>query len=218
MSRACPLCGRALHPWRTLAPSPAAASVGLPLAADPENERVLERCESCGLALEHGREVDLEVEWQAVSQLDPHGGREVAIPNSASFQAALGGEGWAAIDETPSRLLHTPRSLVLLAERTGHELGPPRFPRFGRNQTWMWQTLLNGLTLHPNFAREARAGRLRPGNARGRAAFAIDIVVTVLAAPLVGLVSVPLELAAALARRGGEMRARVAGAARTASS
>jgi hypothetical protein len=42
-----------------------------------------------------------------------------------------------------------------------------------------------------------------------RLTFAIDSVVSVLAAPLVALVSVPLEALAALARRGGEMRASV---------
>jgi hypothetical protein len=69
----------------------------------------------------------------------------------------------------------------------------------------MWQTLLNGLTFHPNFVREARAGTLRPSTGRGHLAFAADLVVTLLAAPLVALVSFPLELAASLFRRGGEM-------------
>ena len=69
----------------------------------------------------------------------------------------------------------------------------------------MWQTLLNGLTFHPNFAREVRAGRLRPDSARGRFAYAADLVVTVLGAPLIAIVSAPLELVAALARRGGEI-------------
>ena len=62
----------------------------------------------------------------------------------------------------------------------------------------MWQTLLNGLTFHPNFAREVRAGRLRPANARSRGAFVADTVVTVLAGPLALLVSAPLELIASL--------------------
>ncbi len=71
----------------------------------------------------------------------------------------------------------------------------------------MWQTLLNGLTFHANFAREVRAGRLRPSNARSRPRFVADLVVTVLGAPLVLLVSAPLELGAALFRRGGELSA-----------
>jgi hypothetical protein len=73
----------------------------------------------------------------------------------------------------------------------------------------MWQTLLNGLTLHPNFAREVRAGRLRPSGGRGRVAFAVDCVATVLAAPLVALVSFPLELVAVALRRGGLIQARL---------
>ena len=84
-----------------------------------------------------------------------------------------------------------------------------RTPVTARAQAWMWQTMLNGLTFHANFARELRAGRLRPANARSRFAFAADLVVTVLGAPLIAIVSVPLELVAALARRGGEMRAAV---------
>jgi hypothetical protein len=72
----------------------------------------------------------------------------------------------------------------------------------------MWQTLLNGLTFHPNFAREVGAGRLRPGNARSRLAFALDSVVTVLGAPLIALLSIPLESVASLLHRGGELRTR----------
>lgn len=210
MSRACPLCERPLFAWIALPAAPGAASVGLPLASGPGEERVLERCESCGVALERDREVELRDEWEAVCRAAPDGGREIAIPNRASLQAGIGVDGWAAIDLGPGRLLHTPRSLALLAERNEHRLESSRYPPFGRNQGWMWQTLLNGLTLHPNFAREVRAGRLRPSGGRGRAAFAIDLVVSVLAAPLVALVSVPLELAAALAGRGGEARARTA--------
>jgi hypothetical protein len=69
----------------------------------------------------------------------------------------------------------------------------------------MWQTILNGLTFHQNFARGVRAGTLRPGGAWGRLKFGIDTVVTVLAALPVALVSAPLELFAALLGRGGEL-------------
>ena len=71
----------------------------------------------------------------------------------------------------------------------------------------MWQTMLNGLTFHRNFAREVRGGTLRPANSRGRFAFGMDVVVTVLGAPLVLLVSAPFELVAALSRHGGELAA-----------
>jgi hypothetical protein len=129
-------------------------------------------------------------------------------PNRASIQAGLGGEAWAALADAEGPLLLTPRSLELLANRSGLTVTRVRFPLLGRNQAWMWRTLLNGLTFHPNFPREARSGRLRPTGAAGQAKFAIDAVVTVLAAPLVALASIPLELAGALLRRGGVMVAR----------
>jgi hypothetical protein len=48
-----------------------------------------------------------------------------------------------------------------------------------------------------------RAGRLRPRNARSRTAFTVDTIVAVLGAPLVALVSFPLEAVAAISHRGG---------------
>ena len=55
----------------------------------------------------------------------------------------------------------------------------------------MWQTLLNLLTFHRDFASEAVSGRLRPGTGRGRAAFWTDVVVTVLAAIPTAIIAVP---------------------------
>ncbi len=198
----CPLCGRRLYGWIALPARDGEASIGVPL---DEGERVLDRCEGCGVAVERDREVELTAEWEAVCRSGEPGAPEIAIPNRASLQAAIGVEGWAEIDGSPGGLIHTPASLALLAERNDHEL--ERQPRAlsRRAQAWMWQTLLNGLTFHPNFAREVRAGRLRAAGDRAR--FTVDVVVTVLGAPLVALVSVPLELGATLAGRGGELRA-----------
>ena len=177
--------------------------------ADPKTgrgPRVLERCENCGLGVKAGAgSIDLEAEARAISATLDDGSPALVTANRASIQATIGGEGWAAIDIGPGRLLHSPRSLRLLAAQTGGGLAGVRCSRFGRNQAWMWQTLINGLTFHPNFAREVRAGRLRATSARSRLTFAVDCVVTVLAAPLVLLASVPLELVAALAGRGGEL-------------
>jgi hypothetical protein len=176
------------------------ASVGVPAAA----ERVIGRCESCGVALEPGPEIDLAAEWRAVAPGDD--GR-ISVPNRVSLQAAIGVEGWAGFDRSPGSLMLTSRSLELLAEHNGHRLESVRTPVTRRAQGWMWQTLVNGLTFHSNFARDLRAGRMRPQTSRGPVLFAIDCVVTVLAAPLVALVSVPLELAAVALRRGGELTA-----------
>jgi hypothetical protein len=201
----CPLCGAPLYGWILLPPDGGAASVGMALdSGAAEHERVIVRCEECGVALDRNREVDFGAEWEAIA--GSASADVVAAPNRASLQAAIGVEGWAGIGTGAGALLLTPRSLELLATRTGARLGRVRTPVTGRAQAWMWQTLLNGLTFHPNFAREVRAGHLRPANARSRWAFALDTVVTILAAPLVLLVSVPLELGAAVLRRGGEMR------------
>jgi len=209
-SNPCPLCGQPLFGWIALPPESAEASIGMPLAETDAAERVIDRCESCGVAVEHGLDVDLAAEWDAVQAPGGNGRPAIAVPNRASVQAAIGVQGWAAIELSPGRLLLTPRSLALLARRNGARLEPLRWPLWGRGQAWMWQTLLNGLTFHPNFAREVRAGRLRAANARGRLPFALDSVVTVLGAPLIALLSIPLELVAALLRRGGELRTRPA--------
>ena len=60
-------------------------------------------------------------------------------------------------------------------------------------------------TFNENFARQVRAGILRPGGAVGRLKFGIDAVVTALLAIPVAIVSAPLALVAALAGRGGEL-------------
>jgi hypothetical protein len=183
----CPLCGEPLYGW---------------VAAEPR--RILDRCENCGVVVERGAVLDPAAEWRALGD-----GATVALPNRGSLQATIGLDGWAALGLTPGRLVLTRRSLELLAERNGAEIESLSTPSTRRAQAWMWQTLLNGLTFHGNFAREWRAGRLRPASATSRPRFYVDVVVTVLAAPLVALVSVPLELGAALFGRGGELRAEV---------
>jgi hypothetical protein len=206
---ACPLCGSPLYGWLALPSPKSKPTVGRPVD-DDEGAVVFQRCENCGLGVEGDRPAGLELERLPLAITGEGEDARVTAPNRASWQAALGGEGWAGLDQRGGRLVLTPRALELLAERTGLELtSPVRCTRFGRNQAWMWQTLVNGLTFHPNFAREVRAGRLRPHNARNRAAFVIDAVVTVLAAPLVALGSVPLELVATLVGRGGEIVASV---------
>jgi hypothetical protein len=186
----CPLCGQPLYGWIVVAPPGG-------------DERVLVRCENCGAVLERGAEVDVAREWAAVLGE----GGTVSIPNRGSLQATIGLDGWTAIDLAPGRILLTRRALELLAERNRSALESVRTPQRRRAQAWMWQTLLNGLTFHPNFAREVRAGRLRPSSAISRPRFFVDLVVTVLGAPLVALVSVPLEAVAALLGRGGELDA-----------
>lgn len=213
----CPLCGSPLYGWLQIPDPSTRPTVGRPV--DDERSRALDRCEECGAGVYAGTgEVDLRAELDAIMTTAENGDRLLEAANRRSWQASVGGEGWAAIDLHPGRLLLTPRALELLAERNGADLGEVGFPPLGVNQAWMWQTLLNGLTFHPNFAREVRAGRLRMSNARSRFAFAADCVATVLAAPFVLLASFPLELMAAVSGRGGRMVAPLRSGAATSPS
>jgi hypothetical protein len=206
----CPACGGPLYAWVKAHPTDAGRA----------EETLLDRCESCGLAVARDSPVHpasgadargaAERELDRLFERSGNGARgEFRLPNRGSLQAAIGEGSWAALELPERPLILTPRALESLLGRSGGALERVRFPIVGRNQRWMWQTLMNALTFHPNFAREALAGRLRPRRGRGQLTFAIDVVVTVLAAPLVALVGVPLEAGAALVRRGGEMRATV---------
>jgi hypothetical protein len=207
----CPLCGAAAYPWVGVPRAVTAASVGLPSPVDPDasgphDARLVDRCVDCGSGIERAEgAVDLAAELSRIEVDAPAGTRAFAAPNRASWQASLGGDGWAALAEWQGRLLLTPRGLRLLLEKNG--LSPERiaYPPAGPNQRWIWQSILNGITLHHNFLSEVRAGRLRMANARGRVSFVADMVASVLATPLVLLVSVPLEALAALVGRGGRM-------------
>lgn len=204
----CPLCGGSAYGWLTIPPRDSRASVGMLSPVDPDvvtdKERVVDRCTECGSGIERGRgPIDLAAELKAISTERGDGTLLIEAPNRASLQAGIGSEGWAPLAEWRSRLLLTPKGLELLARDQGYELDRVRFQLWGRTQAWMWQTLTNGLTLHPNFLHEVRAGRLRPENARSRFAYVADFVASVLAAPLVALVSFPLELIAIVMRKGG---------------
>jgi hypothetical protein len=137
----------------------------------------------------------------------------VRMANAASLQAWLGAENWAALRIPTKRvapggapshigLEPTPRAARLLLARRGLEVR--RIRHLARpGMAAMWQTLLNLLTFHRDFASEAASGRLRPGTGRGRAAFLTDVVVTLLAAIPTAFIAVLLEGGAVLARRGG---------------
>jgi len=201
----CPLCGKPLYGWVTLPTEGAAPVIGR--AAPETGARVIDRCEACGVGVERGRAIDLAEELRAISEPRGEGGAlRIGCANRASLQAALSAEGWSPIDRLPGRLALTPRSLALLAERNGYRLERASFSPTSRGQAWMWQTLVNALTFHNNFARDVRAGTLRPSRTK-RWMFAVDGVVTVLASPLALLVSLPLETIAALVNRGGWMEA-----------
>jgi hypothetical protein len=161
----------------------------------PREDQVIDRCENCGLAVARGAVPTPEA---AAAELLG----TASVPNAASLQAWLGAENWAALRPGDGSLKPTPRAAELLLASRGMKATRIRhLPAAGMAS--MWQTLLNLLTFHRDFATEAFSGRLRPGSGRGRAAYAIDAVVTILAAVPTAILAVLLEGAAVFARRGG---------------
>jgi hypothetical protein len=159
----------------------------------PREDQVIDRCENCGLAATRGAVPSAEVAAEELSG---------PTPNAASLQAWLGAENWAALRPADRSVKLTPRAAELLLARRGLEVSRVRYLA-GAGIASMWQTLLNLLTFHRDFASEAASGRLRPGAGRGRAAYAIDVLVTVLAAIPTAILAALLEGGALVARRGG---------------
>jgi hypothetical protein len=188
-SRECPACGQPLYGWLEL--------------ETPVGPSLLERCENCRLGLAAGLvPADVSNELLASARNLPDGRLEIRVANRDSTQARLGGLNWAALE--PGRGLYpTPQALELLAEKAGLTLAGLDSPRWGRGQVWIWQSIVNAFTFNQNFALKVRAGLMRPSGFGARLKYAIDAIVTVLATPLVLVVSVPLELIAALRGQGG---------------
>jgi len=188
----CPACGEPLFVWVE------AAGYG------PREDQVIDRCENCGLAVAREAAPSPDEATDALlSGREQRGDRiAVRVDNAASLQAWLGAENWAALRPGGPRIKPTPRAASLLLARRGLEVRRVRH-LLRPGMASMWQTLLNLLTFHRDFASEAVSRRLRPGTGRGRAAFWIDAVVTVLAAIPTAFVAVLLEGGAVLARRGG---------------
>lgn len=192
----CPACGEPLFGWLLVASRE---------HGDPNDSIALERCERCGLGVAASlTPASSASALLGLARQTSDGRLELRVANRASVQASLGGNHWAAL-EPERRLYPTPQSLPALAGAAGLEIEDMSYPRRGRGQGWMWQTLVNAFTFHENFARQVRAGTLRPVGARNRLKFGIDAVVTLLVALPAALVSVPLELCATLAGRGGEL-------------
>jgi hypothetical protein len=188
----CPACGEPLFVWVET------------LGYGAREDQVIDRCENCGLAVARDSVPSPEAAADALlSGREERDTRVVArMDNAASLQAWLGAENWAALRPGGHGIKPTPRAAALLLARRGldvrrvHHLVRP-------GMASMWQTLLNLLTFHRDFASEAVSGRLRPGTGRGRAAFWTDAAVTVLAAIPTAIIAVLLEAGAVIARHGG---------------
>jgi hypothetical protein len=184
----CPACGEPLFGWIDERP-------GL---AGP-----VRRCESCGLGVvgEAGEAGD------ALRELDRIGaGEALTIVNRAGFSAWIGGAGWAGL-ERGARYLFTVEAVRRLVAHRDQVVKSARWSP-GKGIAAMWQTILNGFTFGRNVALGA-LGRSRAVPAEERWQRRLDAFVTVAVAIPALLVAVPMELAAAILRRGSAMALRL---------
>ena len=188
-SRECPACGQPLYGWLEL--------------RTPAGPALLERCENCRLGLAAGLTTDdVSHELLAEARRLPEGRLELEVANRDSIAARLGGQNWAALE--PGRGLYpTPEALRLLAPKAGLEIVQLSSPRRRRALLWMWQTIVNAFTFNESFALRVRKGELHPRGLAERLKYGLDVLVTVLATPLVLLVAAPMELIAEWAGSGG---------------
>jgi hypothetical protein len=123
----------------------------------------------------------------------------IRIVSRASFAAWLGSAGWAGL-EPESHYLFTPEAVRRLIANRDQVVTTARWMP-GAGIASMWQTLINGLTFGRNvalgaFGRGTAVPARRPWQRR------LDALISVLAAIPAILVAVPLELIAAVFRRG----------------
>jgi hypothetical protein len=162
----------------------------------------VKRCESCGLGVvgEAGGSAD------ALTDLDRRGRDEaIRIVSRASFAAWLGSAGWVGL-EPESHYLFTPEAVRRLIANRDQVVTSARWMP-GAGIASMWQTLLNGLTFGRNVALGA-FGRATAVSARRAWQRRLDALISVLAAIPALLVAVPLELIAAIFRRGAVIKLR----------
>lgn len=76
-------------------------------------------------------------------------------------------------------------------------------PVIGVSIASMWQTLINLLTFHRDFAMEVASGSIQPSGFKGWSAWVIDLLITILVAVPTAILAVILESLSLLARRGG---------------
>jgi hypothetical protein len=177
----CPACGEPLFGWID-------ARSGL---AGP-----VRRCESCGLGVVGSG--DLE---DALATLGRQTREEtIRIADRNGFSAWIGGAGWAGL-EPDSHYLFTAEAARRLVANRDQVVVSARWSA-GAGIATMWQTILNGFTFGRNVAlgalgRGQAAPAARPWQRR------LDAVITVAVAVPAMLFAVPMELLAALLRRGG---------------
>jgi hypothetical protein len=184
----CPACGEPLFGW---------------IGTRPGLAGPVSRCESCGLGV-IGPPGSVD---GILRDLDGLGGNEaVLIPNRGGFSAWLGGAGWCGL-QPDTRYLYTAEAVRRLVAGRDQVVRSARWAP-GAGVAAMWQTVLNSVTFGRNVALGAmgRASAVAAERAWQRR---LDALISVLAAIPALVVAVPLELLAALLRRGGALRLRL---------
>jgi hypothetical protein len=183
----CPACGEPLFGWIDSRP-------GL---AGP-----VSRCESCGLGVVGGPGSVAEA-LAALDRLSADG--TVRIANRAGFSAWIGGAGWAGL-EPGARYLFTVEAARRLVANRDQVLSRARWSP-GAGIATMWQTILNGFTFGRNVALDALGrGTAVPADRPWQRR--LDALISVLAALPALVAAVPLELVAAVLRRGSAVSLR----------
>jgi hypothetical protein len=189
----CPACGATLYGW-TAAHNP----------LDRGHKIVLDRCESCGLAVTRAADPpDVAAEIDPLIERRDDGTARIVAPNRRSIQGGLGGAQWAGLEPEIRRLHLNPESARLLLAKRGLEVTSTKTPNTREGRMGMLQTFLNAFTLRDNFLRNARAGRIHPETDRDRWLFRLDWVVSVLVFVPSAIFALPLEVFASALGRGG---------------
>ena len=183
------------------------------------SERGVQRAAAAGLpvvraALDEHDETGLRavVLWHVLEHLDrpedalrlaagwlaPGGVALVAVPNAASLQAGIGGEGWLHWDAPRHRFHLTPAGLNALFRGAGLEPERTAHMVWEHNPAGMWMALLSRAGMTPGFPFHLLKRNV-PARPRDLALLAAGV-------PLAP-VALALEAGAAAARRGGTIAA-----------
>ena len=186
----CPACEEPLFVW--------IETIGF----GPREDEIVDRCENCGLVCARDR-VPPDAE-SALERLFPGASGAVGgrVANPASFQAWFGAENWAALRPGKSGLGASPDALRRLFVRT-NRLETKIKPAVGVAIATMWQTLINLLTFHRDFAIQVANREIHPSGFKGWSAWMIDLLITILIAVPTAIIAVVLELLATLVGRSG---------------
>lgn len=177
----CPACGEPLFGW---------------LAEQERLGASVNRCEACGLGIVgSSRGTD-----EALAALDRLGDQEHArIVNRQSFACSVGGAGWAGLEPGAHYLFTVEAVRRLVAQRD--QVVRRRRWAAGPSLALTWQTLLNSVTFGHNVALAA-FGKREAAPADEPWQRRIDALASIVLAIPAAVITLPIELSAALFRSG----------------